>query len=90
MKKSILFAALLTGCATSSQIVTPSGNAGQAITCYSGITGCLEKASELCPAGYNLLGSEDQSHTGLIYNQWTGGYQTIQNNTQTIIVECKQ
>jgi hypothetical protein len=51
-----LLPALLSGCATSREIVGPNGNPAHAISCGAAVADkCLEKAGELCPHGYRAL-----------------------------------
>ena len=57
-------AVALTGCATSSETVLPSGAHGYSINCSGAAmtwAQCYEKAGSLCPNGYKIVEQEGQT-----------------------------
>ncbi|MBF0279495.1 MAG: hypothetical protein HQM13_16980 [SAR324 cluster bacterium] len=66
MKTSIfvLLITLLSGCGSSaSRITTPAGGSGYFVRCSETKEGCFRKAISICPAGYQVLDSENISPT---------------------------
>lgn len=45
------------GCVTSRPVMAPDGSQGHYIECPRSIDRCMDKAAELCPAGYNVIDS---------------------------------
>ena len=86
MRRFILIAAFfaLTGCATSTKAQGPDGRVAHVIKCEGGIEYCWQKAGELCPSGYDVLGS-NSSAVGVPMS--TGG--TIVTSQQSLVVSCK-
>lgn len=62
----VLACVALAGCTTlTSEVMLPNNQKGYSINCGGlGISYCLNRASELCPAGYSLVGN--QNSTGYI------------------------
>ena len=91
-KLAIIMVSALTliGCATSNEITLPDGGQGYSIECPTGVsrTACLQKLSDTCPNGYDLFNATQDSHQGLIYNPYIGGYQTINNSSMNMVVKC--
>lgn len=85
----LLFAVLLTGCATEARrTYLPDGSIGYAIYCRGTGPACLERAGEICKgAGYDVLDadrSENQSVTAY------GG--AVAANTQqhaSLMIRCR-
>lgn len=50
-----LFVVALAGCTRVTQISGPDGRPGYSLNCGANRSGCLQKAGELCPAGYSIL-----------------------------------
>jgi hypothetical protein len=90
MHKPFLAVALslaVTACATATPIYDQNGEAAMLISCDGAavpMSACYNKAAEVCPGGYFLLGSEDR-HDGAIIGPYGGG--TI--NTKSVAVRCK-
>lgn len=70
MKKriAIITALILSGCASSSKVTTPSGNQGYFVECNGlavSMRYCYEKAAKLCPNGYELIDKDAKSWNGV-------------------------
>jgi hypothetical protein len=50
---------------------------------------CLKKAGELCPGGYETLAKRHQEDTAVMYNSFTGGYQTMDSDDREMVIRCK-
>ncbi len=76
---SLVLSAVMSGCATSIPISSPSGKLGHAINCSSvSMAQCYQKAGEKCGGrGYNILNQKNQSQ----------GFFTPAD--KTLVVECK-
>lgn len=80
--KNILFSSILltlvTGCASSVPITSPSGKKGHAIDCsLFSIAQCYEKAGKVCGGkGYKILDKKNKSE----------GFFTSAN--KTLVIEC--
>lgn len=85
MKNLTILVSLVTfllGCASASKVMTPSGKMGYSIECNGtavSMTVCYEKASDVCPRGYNII--DTNSRAG-----FSGGYATSHKG---IFIECK-
>lgn len=92
-------AALLTACATSTQIIGPNGTPLHAIRCGAAAPDvCLAKAGELCPNGYVVVSSQGSRYLGQLT---TGGVFGSGGNISgsatsvpmlspnSLVVECK-
>lgn len=75
----LVLSAVMSGCATSIPISSPSGKLGHAINCSSvSMAQCYQKAGEKCGGrGYNILNQKNQSQ----------GFFTPAD--KTLVVECK-
>lgn len=54
----------LSACATSEGMVLPDGSQGQSISCDGTMLSmgdCYQKAGDLCPRGYDILGQDGQA-----------------------------
>lgn len=52
----LLLVAALSGCASSTPVMGPSGKTNHSIRCGAAlINACYEKAAELCPKGYDVV-----------------------------------
>lgn len=86
-----LVALALTGCASSTQIYTPSGEQGQALNC-SGLArswnDCLSRAGDLCGAkGYAVV--ERNGELVATAAATSTGALGAQSTTRTMLVVCK-
>jgi hypothetical protein len=87
--------ALITGCATSKQIVGPNGVAAHSIRCGAAVAdACYEKAGEVCPNGYTVLNSQGSRYLGQIGTASVSGSYGSATSTplitpNTLLVECK-
>lgn len=81
----VMIFSLLIGCATSRTIMGPNGKPAQSINCPRSIENCYEKASEVCPGGYKVLNSNDES--SFIHNSYNGQITPYQR--YNMFVECK-
>ena len=90
-----LAGALLSACATSKQIIGPSGAPAYAIKCgAAALSACYEKAGETCPNGYNILTSDGARYLGQLGNaSISGGYGSATSvpmiTPNNLLVECK-
>ncbi len=87
MMLATLLILVLMGCATSKEIVLPSGQKGHSIDCSGSaipIAKCYEKAGELCPNGYNIISGNNDKTVGTNLD----GSPLFFNN-KGILVECK-
>lgn len=97
MKLFLLFliSALLSACATSTQIVGPSGSPAHAIKCgAAALSACYQKAGEVCPDGYNILTSDGARYLGQLGNaNVSGAYGSATSvpmiTPNNLLVECK-
>ncbi len=85
---SLLSLAALTGCATSKQVYTPSGEQGYSINCSGSALNwgmCFEEAGKLCGTqGYTVLTQSGDQSTMVSGNQF-GVYATpVVNRSMTI------
>jgi hypothetical protein len=86
---SILF---IFSCATSKEIVLPSGEKGYTVNCgtYEGNTwsACYEKAGEICPTGYDILEKIESNDKQLVA---TGNLlQTLDDDKRSLVISCKK
>ena len=88
---SILVAALLAGCASSSQTYTSDGRVGYSLNCSGTARNwgmCEQKAGELCGArGYDIL-STTGDH-GLIATAGGGNFFASTTISRTMLIACK-
>lgn len=97
MKLFLLFlvSALLSACATSTQIVGPSGTPAHAIKCgAAALSACYQKAGEVCPNGYQVLTSDGARYLGQLGNaNVSGAYGSATSipmiAPNNLLVECK-
>jgi len=97
MKIIVLFlvVTVLSACATSTQIIGPSGSPAYAIKCgAAALTACYEKAGEICPNGYSILTSDGARYLGQLGSaSVSGGYGTATSvpmmTPNNLLVECK-
>lgn len=64
MKKHFAIATLslhLIGCSTASKIQLPNGKQGYYVKCPRSMQNCYEKATEVCPNGYQVKDKVDSS-----------------------------
>jgi len=91
MKKLLLITILIGGCATSQQIILPSGETGFTVNCgtYEGNSwsACYKKAGEMCPTGYDILEKNESEDKTLIANQYS--IQTLDDDQRTLVIQCK-
>lgn len=82
---------LIVGCATSQEIVLPSGDKGFTVNCgtYEGNSwsACYKKAGEMCPTGYDILEKNESEDKTLIANQYS--IQTLDDDQRTLVIQCK-
>lgn len=86
---SILF---IVSCATSKEIVLPSGEKGYTVNCgtYEGNSwsACYEKAGEICPSGYDILEKIESNDKQLVA---TGNLlQTLEDDKRSLVISCKK
>jgi len=86
---SILF---IVSCATSKEIVLPSGEKGYTVNCgtYEGNSwsACYEKAGEICPSGYDILEKIESNDKQLVA---TGNLlQTLDDDKRSLVISCKK
>lgn len=86
---AVLIALLAVGCTKVTNVVTPSGNQGYALSCGSRADRCYEKAGELCPKGYNVVnqGTGMSAVPGYGSSGQPGG--TFATSIQSMLIECK-
>lgn len=90
MKKLILFLSLLLlGCGSS---VTPvydeKGNKHISIGCDGALITCQQKANEVCPKGYKLVGKDIQNNGALGFANANTAILT-QGNSFYMTIDCK-
>ena len=83
---------LITSCATSQEIVLPSGERGFTINCgsYEGDSwsACYQKAGEVCPSGYEILEKSEDKDKNIVANPYS--FQTLEDDKRTLVIECKK
>jgi hypothetical protein len=83
---------LITSCATSQEIVLPSGERGFTINCgsYEGDSwsACYQKAGEVCPSGYEILEKSEEKDKNIVANPYS--FQTLEDDKRTLVIECKK
>ncbi|WP_339672020.1 hypothetical protein [Dasania marina] len=60
----VIVSTALAGCASANKIILPSGQTGFTINCSGtavSISKCYEKAGAVCPNGYDIISSHNQS-----------------------------
>jgi hypothetical protein len=84
----VLVAFALAGCVTARQMTMPSGAHGEAISCNGiqhSMADCFERAGDDCPAGYDVVGGDQESQPFIASN---GGFRasrySAQGNYQTL------
>ena len=94
MKRIILLLTIffLGACASSKELVLPSGEKGFAVNCgsYEGNSwsACYEKAGEVCPLGYDILEKIESEDKELIATRTQ--IQTIDNDQRSLLISCKK
>lgn len=84
---------LVSGCVNSSLIRTANGKVGYTINCRDAWFGaystsdCYQRAGEVCPNGYVVLGNESTQHFTSSSNQY--GSHSGTYNARVLTVECK-
>ena len=83
---------LVASCATSQEIVLPSGQKGFTINCgsYEGDSwsACYQKAGEMCPTGYDILEKTEEQDKNIVANNYT--FQTLEDDKRVLVIECKK
>jgi hypothetical protein len=83
---------LVASCATSQEIVLPSGEKGFTVDCgtYEGNSwsACYKKAGEMCPAGYDILEKSEEKDKDVIANQFS--FQTYDDDQRTLVIKCNE
>lgn len=76
---SSVFVTILSGCASSLPITSPSGKKGHAIDCsFSSIGDCYEKAGQMCgDKGYKIIDQKNKAE----------GFLSSAN--KALVIECK-
>jgi hypothetical protein len=99
LRKALVFGPLilLTGCVSATSMVMANGDYGYDISCgglIHGMADCLKKAGEVCPDGYQMLGSNEAAipytMTNPYYNPVAGGVQQV-NGTKIerdLLIQC--
>lgn len=81
----------LGGCTTADEIQLPSGGAGYTVACDGSgnrWSSCYEKASEVCPAGYDVVTKDGDSTPVLVSSapgMMTGGAVV----RRSLMIQCK-
>jgi hypothetical protein len=96
---AIISIAVLSGCATSKQIIGPNGTPAYAIRCGAAVPdACIEKAGEVCPSGYVVLNTRGSQYLGQYgYGSVSGASNGMYGSAtsmpivtpNTLLVECK-
>ena len=89
--RTMLLAAMLTGCTSAKPIVLPNGSTGQMIECdgtANSMASCIEKAGEICPKGYTVQDSDEQRGVMSLPTS-TGGFNAVATANRYLIVSCK-
>lgn len=85
-------AGMTMGGTRASQFPTGDGRSGWAINCDGAavsITACYNRASALCPKGFDPISQNQQNSGGtVVANPW-GGATIIQGVSRTLMVACK-
>ena len=83
---------LVASCATSQEIVLPSGQKGFTINCgsYEGDSwsACYQKAGEMCPTGYDILEKTEEQDKNIVANPYS--FQTLEDDKRVLVIECKK
>ena len=89
---ALLGLVLITSCATSQEIVLPSGEKGFTINCgsYEGDSrsACYQKAGEVCPSGYDILEQTEEKDKNIVANPYS--FQTLEDDKRVLVIECKK
>jgi len=80
----LVFLVAAYSCATSTEVMLPSGQSGYSITCHENKTGCYEKAQEVCPKGYEMIDTSAATNGSMINNNVTLSSQ------HTMLIDCKK
>ena len=83
---------IISSCATSQEIVLPSGAKGFTINCgsYEGDSwsACYQKAGEMCPTGYDILEKTEEQDKNIVANPYS--FQTLEDDKRVLVIECKK
>lgn len=80
-------AIVVTGCATSKQIIGPNGKPAYFVKCGSArVDLCYEEAARVCPTGYTFL---DQNNNGIGAALPVGNMMMFARGPQSFLVECR-
>jgi hypothetical protein len=84
----IVLWSVLAGCATSKDVMAPSGKMAHLIKCGSArIDLCYEKAAEVCPKGYSIVADREGANGALVTPG--SGIGAFVLGPSTMFVECK-
>jgi len=85
------FLFVLNACATSKEVVLPSGEMGYTVNCgtYEGNSwsACYEKAGEMCPTGYDILDKIESDDKQLFATRTQ--VQTLDDTERSLLISCK-
>ena len=90
MKRILIFVSLiLSSCASATKVTLPSGQKGFSIDCSGTaipVSKCIEKAGEVCPNGYEVISSHNES--GTMFNPFQGNGQYIPTSHKGMMISC--
>ena len=86
----LMFLLVLAGCASVKQVKGPNGEVAYLVQCGNAVKGkCAEKASEVCPNGYNLLDRNSSLYDELTKVGNVGKLEIKADTTTTMLIQCK-
>ncbi|MBI3480025.1 MAG: hypothetical protein HY016_06675 [Nitrosomonadales bacterium] len=86
----LILLALLAGCASAKQVKGPGGEIAYLVQCGNAVKGkCTEKASDLCPKGYDLIDRNSDRYAELTKVGNIGKLEIKADTTTTMLIQCK-
>ncbi len=86
MRAAFLLVLLLGACAKVTEMREPGGGIQYLVGCYGALTpmsACYNKADELCPAGYTIVGRHDTASSS-VTEQGT----SVKSAGEQLIIKC--
>lgn len=91
MKKVTILVAFLSACSTSKPVILPDGRTGHAVECngtMNSIAGCYEAAGKACPAGYDIIDSQQERGAAALPDG-AGGLSVVPTASRAVLIACK-
>ena len=85
-----MFVVILAGCASAKQVKGPNGEDAYLVKCGNLAKGkCTEKATDICPHGYNVLDRNADRYDDLTKVGNAGALEIKADTTTIMMIQCK-